>query len=254
MKGSIKIKSKYGCGSNFILAFPTVACQETSLCKELLLHSSQELANLFDRKIHCYRRTLAYCVGIYGRQQAISKKLILLLLGVNCLVLDDNPENNLIMENLLTHYGFKVTCATSPNEALSMIPSLLSTLDLIITDLRMPEMSGQEFILKVREIEAQKKLPKLTPVIVLTGENNMEDINICKTQGKVSEVLLKPCKLIDIIHSAYRILNGAKEPVKKIVRVLVVEDEAMSRTYLQNVLEKQGHNVIACGLLKEVRF
>ena len=63
-------------------------------------------------------------------------------------LLDDNLEVVLLFRTVLTRQGYTIKTATSPLEAVRLIEQ--GSFDLIITDLKMPEMSGVEFLQKVR--------------------------------------------------------------------------------------------------------
>src|SRR5712691_13029308 len=77
------------------------------------------------------------------------------------LVVDDERHILDVLRDTLTHFGYRVTCASSGAEAISAIRSEL--FDVAITDIRMPEMSGLDLL---REI---KKQDESIEVIVMTG-------------------------------------------------------------------------------------
>ena len=56
---------------------------------------------------------------------------------------------------------------------------------MIFTDLRMPIMSGQEMIKKIREYEISKNLSS-TPIIIISGEPSEIEIDRCINQLKVN--------------------------------------------------------------------
>ncbi len=75
------------------------------------------------------------------------------------LVVDDEPHMRRVLEIMLNQAGYKVFVAGNGREALKVIRE--SPVDLVITDLRMPEMDGIELLGCMRK----DGLP--TPVIVL---------------------------------------------------------------------------------------
>jgi DNA-binding NtrC family response regulator len=77
------------------------------------------------------------------------------------LVVDDERHILDVLRDTLTHFGYRVTCATSGVEALAALRSEL--FDAAITDIRMPEMSGVDLL---REI---KKHDESIEVVVMTG-------------------------------------------------------------------------------------
>lgn len=80
------------------------------------------------------------------------------------LVVDDSHTTRILQKNILSNYGYNVITATSPVNALEKMKE--NVFDLIISDVQMPEMSGFEFIEKIREIKEYKN----TPVIIVSSE------------------------------------------------------------------------------------
>ncbi len=74
---------------------------------------------------------------------------------------DNEPKVLVVVRKTLEFQGLKVTCFNSASACLSRLGR--SKCDLLITDVKMPEMDGIELL-----IEAKKRLPWL-PVLVVTG-------------------------------------------------------------------------------------
>jgi CheY-like chemotaxis protein len=64
------------------------------------------------------------------------------------LVVDDNPENLMLLELLLASENFTVQTARSAQEALAALAS--SAPDVMLTDIQMPDVDGLELIRQVR--------------------------------------------------------------------------------------------------------
>ena len=58
------------------------------------------------------------------------------------LVVDDEPKMRRVLEIMLQKMGHRVLCAGNGREALEIFEA--NAVDLVITDLRMPEMDGIE--------------------------------------------------------------------------------------------------------------
>ena len=99
------------------------------------------------------------------------------------LAVDDDLINLKILESRLKKEGFKVTVALNGEGALKKLEQLMP--DLIILDVRMPDMNGYTFFLELRKI---KKFDQV-PVIVLTSFDEMEPI--FKFNG-VKDYIVKP--------------------------------------------------------------
>ena len=122
-------------------------------------------------------------------------------------------------------------------------------IDIIITDLRMPVMSGQTFILEVRKYEEHNKKPK-TPIIVVTAESSTEEKKLCLTKYGANEYLIKPIKYQDLVSVISKVFSTiSKERCK---RVLIVDDDAISSRFLAAVLAKEGHKCVSKYSIKDV--
>lgn len=86
------------------------------------------------------------------------------------LVIDDDLTSVKLMQSRLAKEGFDVAVAIDGEGALQKLESM--TPDLILLDIRMPNMDGYTFLLEIR------KNPKLNnvPVIVVTSHKDMEPI------------------------------------------------------------------------------
>jgi len=82
------------------------------------------------------------------------------------LILDDEPDMIENCRRVLASAGYQCLTTTSPSEALKMIET--EHPDLMLTDLRMPEMDGMEILKRARELD-----PRM-PVMMLTGYATVE--------------------------------------------------------------------------------
>jgi two-component system response regulator HydG len=79
------------------------------------------------------------------------------------LIVDDDTTMLRALDKVLTGEGAVVTCADSAGDAVEIVTGRQKRIDLVITDLRMPLVTGITMIYAIREI-----LPAM-PVIVLTA-------------------------------------------------------------------------------------
>ena len=79
-------------------------------------------------------------------------------------VVDDEPNMTMLSERLLTLKGFNVNHANDPMKGLEQLSG--EDYDLIFVDLMMPEMSGFDFVAKLRASDRHKN----TPIIVLSAK------------------------------------------------------------------------------------
>lgn len=87
--------------------------------------------------------------------------------NINLLVIDDSTFFRKVINTKLTDKGFNVVTAGNGKEALNILGNKNLKIDLIITDINMPKMSGEEFI----EICRKDLSIKDIPIFVMTGGN-----------------------------------------------------------------------------------
>ena len=103
------------------------------------------------------------------------------------LVAEDNPELLMLMQHMLKK-NYRVLVAKNGKEALKIVHK--TPLDLIVSDVMMPEMDGFELTQKVKEDPNYSHLP----VILLTANNQVEEQEKALKIG-ADEYLTKPFRL-----------------------------------------------------------
>ncbi len=79
--------------------------------------------------------------------------------GAHTILMVDDEEVLLTMgETILSSYGYSVLTATNGEEALRLFKSSADSIDLVITDIVMPNMSGRELIEKLRVLAPDLKI------------------------------------------------------------------------------------------------
>jgi two-component system NtrC family response regulator len=82
------------------------------------------------------------------------------------LIVDDEKNYLVVLEALLSAEGYETMTAQNANEALRLIDE--SDLDLILTDMKMPGLSGMDLL-----VEVKKRKPEV-PVIMMTAYGTIE--------------------------------------------------------------------------------
>ena len=77
------------------------------------------------------------------------------------LIVDDNPNMSSLLSEMLEVFDFESVRASDGSEALNKLEN--GNFSLVITDMRMPNMSGMELVHEVK-----KRFPKL-PVVLISG-------------------------------------------------------------------------------------
>ena len=78
------------------------------------------------------------------------------------LLLDDEPDHNLTLKMILEENGFKVDSFTDPLSALQNFKEQDGMYDMIILDIKMPEMNGFELYRQIKKIDNKVKVCFLT--------------------------------------------------------------------------------------------
>jgi DNA-binding NtrC family response regulator len=106
------------------------------------------------------------------------------------LVTDDEKEIRELLSDFLTAEGYDVTCFPSAPKALEALQSGMEP-DLIISDLKMAEMDGMQFLKKVK-----KDRPAI-PMILATGFASV-DTAIEAMRNGAYDYIVKPLKLAEL--------------------------------------------------------
>jgi two-component system, chemotaxis family, chemotaxis protein CheY len=98
-------------------------------------------------------------------------------MGKTALVVDDSRTMRQMVSFTLTNAGFTVVEAEHGKDAVSKVAGG-PKMDIVVTDLNMPEMDGISLIRELRKMEAFK----FTPILMLTTESAMDK----KQEGKAA--------------------------------------------------------------------
>lgn len=120
------------------------------------------------------------------------------------LVVDDEPDIRTHLTRLLTATipSATVLAAANGKEGLAMLAH--NRVDLIISDQRMPEMDGIEFLTL-----AAKTAPSV-PRVLLTGYAEVDVAVRAVNEGHISAFLRKPARNDDITREALRLLEAGR--------------------------------------------
>lgn len=156
------------------------------------------------------------------------------------LVVDDSTATLEVVQRNLTSGGYNVYTATGVSEAIEILDNM--ELDLVITDLKMPRISGLDLVRHIRENFRN------TEVMMITGYPSVEGaVEAVKTGAE--EFLAKPFTDAELLSAVKRVLEksrlrrykdispgratpahkgiiGNSEPIKKIGRVISKSSKA----------------------------
>ncbi len=89
-------------------------------------------------------------------------------LHLNILLAEDNPLNRKYLTHFLSMFGHTITTAENGIEALNILETQGKSIDLVLMDVQMPEMSGIEATQAIRESDG-KLYDRSIPIIALTA-------------------------------------------------------------------------------------
>ena len=121
----------------------------------------------------------------------------------NILLIDDDKLILMTLKRLLTREGYKVITVQSGAAALIKIEE--NDFDLIISDIKMPDMDGVETIKKIRENLA-KKGRKSIPEVFITAYAK-EDIYNKALSLKAGGYLEKPFDIKTLLQTAKQVIE-----------------------------------------------
>ena len=106
------------------------------------------------------------------------------------LIVDDEVSTTKLMQGFLQKKGYNIQIKHNPEEALQLANE--EEFDLVITDYRMPQMTGLDLINKIREVDP------VIPFIMITAYGSIETaVEIIKSGA--SEYLTKPIDLEELL-------------------------------------------------------
>jgi len=124
------------------------------------------------------------------------------------LIAEDNPVNKLVIEKMIDTDQYDLTFADNGKMAYDIFCN--STFDLILMDIAMPEMDGEEATKAIRSHEEKNNLTP-TPIIALTAHAMATDRNRFLSCG-MDDYLSKPInksKITEVIHHWIKLSSEA---------------------------------------------
>jgi len=117
-------------------------------------------------------------------------------MNASILVVDGDQEIREAIRSVLKREGCSVTCAGNGYQALKVLQS--KSFDTVITDIRMPDFSGLEFLERIRDMDEHVE------IIVLTGFTTIQNVIKSLRDVGAADYLLKPLNNMDELVGAVR--------------------------------------------------
>lgn len=106
----------------------------------------------------------------------------------SALVIEDNEFNRLLLGDILTAWGQQVVLADNGRQGLQLLKQ--RPFDLVLLDIRMPDMDGMEVARRIRRREREGRRARV-PIIAITADVDAATFEACLEIG-IDAVLPKP--------------------------------------------------------------
>lgn len=164
-RGNIRVESEIGKGATFIVTFPsaTLPLEKTAV-------------------------SLTSPILCYGQQERV-------------LIVEDHENAQQALAEILQSLNYEVVIAQNGFEALNIIQQQDTSIDLVLSDVVMPEMDGQKMLVELR------KSTITLPVLFMTGHPLNNRIAELQQYG-ISGYLQKPLNIETLSEALYKALNS----------------------------------------------
>ena len=145
------------------------------------------------------------------------------------LAVDDSPDMLELLRRHLQNFGFKILTVSNVMDAIKLLESM--EIDLVITDLQMPEINGMALVKHVRENY------KATGILVITAyptiKNAVETVKLGANEYLIKsftkeELLTSVTDAINVVETRSKIQKDINE---KSIRGIIGESEPMKKIY-----------------------
>lgn len=115
------------------------------------------------------------------------------------LIADDEPYVSRVLKLVLKQEGYEVACANNGREALDVYASMSP--DVVVTDVKMPHVSGRKLVETIRAIDGNDRVPVVVMTSTLESENRewVHDVGNVSFLGKP----VSPRDLVRVINSHF---------------------------------------------------
>lgn len=157
--------------------------------------------------------------------------------GATALIADDDPASRMLLKLQLEQHGIAVRCCSDGRQAFR--DWALHGCDIVFCDLHMPQLNGEELIMRIRKLERRRKATPV-PIITISGSNIHGQL-----LDAVNDTLSKPVVASALTRTLLRSLPGSSadipstcSPVRHdVLRQLAQENTEFEKNFIQAVLK-----------------
>lgn len=124
-------------------------------------------------------------------------------ISLKVLIADDNPVNQRVAQHMLRLLGHQADTVATGGEAIKAVEQ--GTYNVVLMDMRMPQMSGTEATRRIRQLGNKIAQPW---IIAMTANASSEDRNYCLKAG-MNDYLSKPIRRDSLSRTFMRIAQSA---------------------------------------------
>ncbi|PKM22898.1 MAG: hypothetical protein CVV10_02000 [Gammaproteobacteria bacterium HGW-Gammaproteobacteria-14] len=123
--------------------------------------------------------------------------------GMRVLVAEDNPVNQLVIENILRSIGCHVKAVSDGAQALDLVSANRAAWDVLLMDCEMPVMDGYEATRRIRDLEQVRGTTRL-PIVGLSAHASDDYVGRARAAG-MDEYLSKPVTRDQVLQTLIRL-------------------------------------------------
>ncbi len=146
------------------------------------------------------------------------------------LIVEDNEDINRILSRYLEREGYETTSAFSGTEANLLLS--LQIYDLILLDLMIPGISGEELIPQIRS-------KALTPIIVISAKSTLSD-KVEALKNGADDYITKPFEREEVLARVSALLRRSSQITK-------TDPETRDFVWKNMILKPESREVRVCG-------
>jgi len=194
--GKVTIESTEGKGSLFRLSIPAQSLPAAALHTQNVVKPIKQLQPSLDSKLDLSRNTESRKF----KEVSIELPTEFLPSTKTILVVDDNEVNCEVIQDILSHYGYRIHTAGGGQACLEYLRHHRP--DLILLDLMMPEVSGEDVLKKMKQDSILAEIP----VILVTARASEED-RIEGLRLGADDYLAKPIIAMELTLRVHNLLS-----------------------------------------------